>query len=573
MMATTGQHKNTAQHQLVDLFESSSHARSRSSRRPSRRVHRIRTPNFHDAWRRETVHARALAREAKLCRRVRQRLHKSGSEGDSVRAKKNHHKSQTVYRNTMASSKANGATGKYQNVKGRIYSVHRVYGFIEVEISLKDNVYFNHDTFEDGRYADLLTSGLKAGDLVIVDFIQRPGTELYRALSVRRVGYVPQPQKRAEDKIPSFFDNEEGVVCVLRDSHAFVRISRFRGVTASFQKSDLEAYMGRPVATLKDVLELGVKLRFDAMCNPDDRSKTKWMVEKLRSVEGIPPAAPGRALTPRDSKPNSPAATGTLVGRRGRVQEVFQDHAVVRYGARPSDTAYMHASVVEKSLEVDIEDLRDVLEEGGKVRFDADSNGFQYGRGKWHVTRVELQGSSSRASLYSAPSSAVSIEALTMSKLFADGFSGEADDLHELCLEPRSRLCSNQEEEGCDVRSGRTDVTSTRSRRNVADERRRSPYLFNGGDDDEFPALPSRAQEKEGSPSVSIYENVPAVRGENHGEHCGLLRQAVGCDEDSAVRSWLLLQGRRSRAWKPRPYARRRGPVNAGLHGGNPARR
>lgn len=409
----------------------------------------------------------------------------------------------------MATSKANSATNKYQNVKGRIYSVHRVYGFIAADISLKDNVYFNQETFEDGRYADLLDSGLKAGDLVILDFIQRPGTELYRALSVRRVGYVPQRQKTIEEKIPSYLDNEEGVVCVLRDSHAFVRVSRFRGVTGSFQKSDLEAYMGRRVATLRDVLELGVKLRFDAMCNPDDRSKTKWIVEKLRSVEGVPPAAPRSAVPARDSKPNSPAASGTLVGRCGRVQEIFLDHAVVRYGARRSDTAYLHASVVEKSLEIDIEDLRNVLEEGSKVRFDADANGFQYGRGKWHVTRVELLGSGSCASLYSAPSSAVSLEALTMSKLFADGFSGEADadELHELCLEPRSRLCS--EEERCDVTSERTDVTNTRSRRNVADERRQSPYLFN--DDDEFPALPSREPESKEAPSVSIYENVAAV--------------------------------------------------------------
>lgn len=92
-----------------------------------------------------------------------------------------------------------------------------------------------------------------------------------------------------------------------------------------------------------------------------------------------------------------------------------------------------------------------------------------------------------------------------MRQLFPEGFSTETGDVHELCLEPRSRVVYS------DVRSGRTDLTNTRSRRGVADERRRAPYFFNGGDDDEFPALPSRAQEKEGTPSVSIYENVAAV--------------------------------------------------------------
>ncbi|KAL3229481.1 hypothetical protein MRX96_023574 [Rhipicephalus microplus] len=404
----------------------------------------------------------------------------------------------------MAASKCNDAPSKYQNANGRIYSVFSIYGFITLNDDfLNDNVYFNRDAFEDGRYTDLLTSGLEIGDLVIVDFTRRPDTERYRALSVRRVGYVPQPRKA--ENIPPHFDNEEGVVCVLRDTHAFVTISRFRGLTASVQKGDLEEYMGRPVATLQDVLELGVKLRFDAMSNPDNRSKTKWIVKKVRSVEGVLPAASENAVPPGDSKPNSPAAGGSLVGRCGRVQEVFRDHAVVRYGAFRSDIAFMHASVVEKSLDVDIGDLREVLEEGGKVRFDAFDYGFDYGRRKWHVTRVELLGSSLCASLYSAPSSAVSVEALTMRQLFAEGFSTEAGDVHELCPEPRSRV------EYSDVRSGRTDLTNTRSRRGVADERRRAPYLFNGGDDDEFPALPSRAQEKEGTPSMSIYENVAAV--------------------------------------------------------------
>ncbi|XP_050031143.1 uncharacterized protein [Dermacentor andersoni] len=410
----------------------------------------------------------------------------------------------------MATSKANGATNNYQNVKGRVYSTFRIYGFIDVDLSLNDRVYFNRDSFEDGRYADLLASGLKAGDRVIVDFAQRPGTDRYRALSVRREGYAPQRQQTAEEKLPSYLSNEEGVICVLRESHAYVRVPRFRGVTASFQKSDLEAYMGRRVVTLTDVLELGLKLRFDAMRNPDERSKTKWIVEKLRLVDGVSPATAGGAVTPPDSKPNT-SAEGRLVGRRGRVLEVSSDHAMVRYGAHRSNTAYMHASVVEKSLGVDIEDLRDVLEEGSRVRFDADANGFQYGRGKWHVTYVELlDDSSSCASVFSVPSSAVSLEALAMSRLFADGLSGtvDADELYELPLEPRSRLGSSEEEEDrCDVTSVRTDVTDTRSRRNVADECRRSPYLVN---DDDFPALPSHVIEEK-TPSVSIYENVSAV--------------------------------------------------------------
>ncbi|KAH6922767.1 hypothetical protein HPB50_018980 [Hyalomma asiaticum] len=389
----------------------------------------------------------------------------------------------------MASaSKANGAKTKYLDVRGRIYSVFRVYGFIEVDISIKDRVYFNHDTFEDGRFADLLDAGIKAGDPVIVDFVQRPGTDLYRALSVRRAGYVRQKRQTAAEKIPSYLDDEEGVVCVLRDSHAFVRTPRFRGVTASFQKSDLEAYMGRRVATLTDVLELGMKLRFDAMQNPDDRSKTKWIVEKLRSVDGVSPGAPRSVVSPRDA--NHRSGTALVV----------------------TDTAYLHASVVEKTLEVDVDDLRHVLEEGSKVRFDADANGFQYGRGKWHVTRVELLGSSSCTSLFSVPSSAVSVEALGMRRLFSDGLSGAAEDceLHELSLEPRSPVCSDQEEEGhCDVSSSRIDVTSTRSRQNVTEECRQSPFPFK--DEDEFPALPSREPEKGRAPSVSIYEDVSAV--------------------------------------------------------------
>ncbi|XP_070396345.1 uncharacterized protein [Dermacentor albipictus] len=407
----------------------------------------------------------------------------------------------------MATSKANGATNNYHNVKGRVYSTFRIYGFIDVDLSLNDRVYFNRDSFEDGRYADLLAAGLKAGDRVIVDFAQRPGTDRYRALSVRREGYIPQRQETAE--LPSYLNNEEGVICVLRESHAYVRVSRFRGVTASFQKSDLEAYMGRRVVTLTDVLELGLKLRFDAMRNPDERSKTKWIVEKLRLVDGVSSATAGGAVTPRDSKPSG-SAEGRLVGRRGCVLEVSSDHAMVRYGAHRSNTAYMHASVVEKSLGADIEDLRDVLEEGSMVRFDADANGFQYGRGKWHVTYVELlDDSSSCASLFSVPSSAVSLEALAMPRLFADGLSGtgDADELYELPLQPRSRLGSGEEEDRCDVTGVRTDVTDTRSRRNVADECRRSPYLV---DDDDFPALPSRVIEEK-TPSVSIYENVSAV--------------------------------------------------------------
>ncbi|KAK8758410.1 hypothetical protein V5799_003961 [Amblyomma americanum] len=400
-------------------------------------------------------------------------------------------------------SKVNTSSDNYHNAKGRVYSVFHQYGFIDVAIpSVNGRVYFNQRSFEDNRHTDLLASGLKAGDRVVLDFSQRPGTPLHHASRVCRPGYVPQ---RSAEQLPPRFDDEEGVICVLKDSHAFVRLPRFRGVTASFQKRDFETYAGRRVVSLCDVLEHGLKLRFDAERNPDERSKTKWLVERLRFVDGVPPAAETPAVRACSSEHNGEAAAAPkLIGQCGTVEKVSADHAVVRHH---SGTAYLHASVVEECVGVEVEDVRKVLEEGSEVRFDADANGRQYGRGRWRIARVEILSWSSDTS--QPEPLPVAAEQATARRLCTSGrVAGTAGDaeLHELQLQPRLLVSGDKKDLGDDEEI-EDDVMGTCVAQNVFDnERVQVPSLASH---EEFPSLPSLTTKNE--PSVSIYQNVSAV--------------------------------------------------------------
>lgn len=277
-------------------------------------------------------------------------------------------------------------SAQHTNVKGRVVKVSRHYGFIKVSRPVAANVYFDQQSFEDNRHPDLFVSGLRLDDRVVLDIVKKPESSEYRALNVCREGYV-RPARVEE--LPSHFVDEEGVVIVVNDSHGFVRLSKFHKVTASFQKKDLEDYAGKKIATLRDVLAVNAKLRFSAIPNPDERAKCRWLIENVHLVDGIPRGT--KQAVSRPSKPNAGGAgTAKLVNRLGLVLEVFLDHATLKCGAQESDVAYLHASVVEKSLEVDIEDLRDILEVGSKVRFDADVNEQRDGRGKWCATRVDF---------------------------------------------------------------------------------------------------------------------------------------------------------------------------------------
>lgn len=262
--------------------------------------------------------------------------------------------------------------------------VSRHYGFVKVSRPVVANVYFDQQSFEDNRHADLFVANLDVDDRVILDISMKPDSSGYRGSNVRRVGYV-RPARVEE--LPAHFVDEEGVVIVVNDSHGFVRLSKFYRVTASFQKNDLEAYTGKKIATLRDVLDVGVKIRFSAIPNPDERARCKWLVENVHLVDGIPRG--NKQAVARPSKPNG-AGTLKLANRHGHVVGVSLDHAMLKFGTKESDVAYLHASVVEKCLDVVVEDLRDALEVGSTVRFDADANEQRDGRGKWCVTRVDF---------------------------------------------------------------------------------------------------------------------------------------------------------------------------------------
>lgn len=404
---------------------------------------------------------------------------------------------------------------KHTNVKGQVVNVKRHFGFVKVSRPVPGTVYFDQQSFEDNRHADLYFSGLRVDDRVILDIAKKPGSSEYRALSVRREGYV----RPRTDELPSHFVDEEGVVIVVNDSHGFVRLSKFLKVTASFQKSDLEAYMGKEIVTLRDVLAIGVKLRFSAVRNPDERAKCKWVIENVHLVDGIPRG--NKQPVARPAKPNAgEAGTDKLVGGHGRVLEVFLDHATVKCGPHQSDIAFLHASVVEKCLEADIDDLRDVLEVGRRVRFDADANGQRDGRGKWSVTRLECLGPKSRTASSSTHSSSGSRDVANGPRTMGDVTEPAGVDSRERKEEVK-QLCDDDE-----IRNG--DWAVARGEENGWGEGEQDRYLVN---DEEFPPLGQSATadkqqpvvkpllepfveapvEPLAEPLVSIHQDVPAV--------------------------------------------------------------
>lgn len=402
---------------------------------------------------------------------------------------------------------------KHTDVKGQVAKVSRHFGFVKVSRPVSGTVYFDQQSFEDNRHTDLYFSGLRVDDRVILDIYKKPGSSEYRASNVRREGYV---RPRIEE-VPSHIVDEEGVVICVNYSHGFLRLSKFPKVTASFQKSDLEAYTGKVIVTLQDILAVGVKLRISAVRNPDERSKCKWFVKNVHLVDGIP-----RGSKQAVAKPNATeSGTDKLVGRHGRVLEVFLDHATVKCGPHQSDIAFLHASVVEKCLEADIDDLRDILELGRSIRFDADANGQRDGRGKWSITRLECLGPKTRTASDSTHSSPESWDV-------ANGHRAMGDVTEPAGVDSRERK-EEVKQLGGDDENCNGDWAAERWEENGWDEGERDRYQVN---DAEFPPLGQQSTtadkqqplvkpllepfveapvEPIAEPLVSIHQDVPAL--------------------------------------------------------------
>lgn len=401
---------------------------------------------------------------------------------------------------------------RHTNVKGRVVNVSRHYGFVKVG-GVLDNVYFVQQSFEDNRHADLFVSGLRTDDRVVLDIVKKPESSQYRGLNVRREGYV---RPALVEELPSHFVDEEGVVTVVKDSHGFVRLSKFHKVTASFQKKDLEAYMGKSIATLRDVLTVNAKLRFSAISNPDERAKCRWLIENVHLVDGIPRGT--KQAVARPSKPKAGGAGSVkLVNHHGHVLDVFLDHATLKCGAQESGIAFLHASVVEKCLEVDIEDLREVLEVGSRVRFDADVNEQRDGRGNWCVTRVDFCEPKSRTASVSTHSS-------SGYKLDVENGAGTTSDVTESAgIDSWDRETEGQQL-GADDENRNGDSAAVQENGWADDWSNR--YVMN---EEEFPPLaPSTAPEEApvgplfeplfeapveplAEPLISIHQDAPAV--------------------------------------------------------------
>ncbi|KAH9375293.1 hypothetical protein HPB48_016754 [Haemaphysalis longicornis] len=202
-------------------------------------------------------------------------------------------------RSRRATSTHNGTTTSHScpeeddvtcltDVRGKVYRIFSVYGFISVKYPITTSVYFDVKVFENAQHRSLRTSGLQVGDCVILDAKLGPKEceARFRASRVTRAPTAtpsssPCPSLRGgngggKGKAVAHLVNQYGLMEKVKPNYGSIKFGPNQKERAFFHADAVDESLGTSVKNLQDVLTVGDKVRFNAKRTKKPSGKFKW---------------------------------------------------------------------------------------------------------------------------------------------------------------------------------------------------------------------------------------------------------------------------------------------------------
>ncbi|XP_070396341.1 uncharacterized protein [Dermacentor albipictus] len=179
------------------------------------------------------------------------------------------------------------------NVRGTVYRIFNVYGFISVKYPIKTSVYFDVQAFENGEHSNLPSSGLQVNDTVILDAKAGPREceAKFRASRVARIKSA-HPSSTCSSPIPHSVSgscgggvgssstapimNQDGVIETVKANYGFIKFGRNQRERAFFHANNVDRSLGKSIKNLPDVFTVDDKVRFNAKPSKKPSDKVKW---------------------------------------------------------------------------------------------------------------------------------------------------------------------------------------------------------------------------------------------------------------------------------------------------------
>ncbi|KAK8758409.1 hypothetical protein V5799_003960 [Amblyomma americanum] len=178
------------------------------------------------------------------------------------------------------------------NVKGTVYRIFNVYGFIAVKYPIKTSVYFDVQAFENAEHNNLPSSGLQVNDAVILDAKVGPKDceARFRASRVVRAKNglpsstcsSPTPLSvsgsggGSRTSTTSQLVDQDGVIETVKANYGFIKFGRNQRERAFFHANNVDKSVGRSIKNLPDVFTVDDKVRFNAKPSKKPSDKVKW---------------------------------------------------------------------------------------------------------------------------------------------------------------------------------------------------------------------------------------------------------------------------------------------------------
>ncbi|KAH7979511.1 hypothetical protein HPB49_009708 [Dermacentor silvarum] len=181
------------------------------------------------------------------------------------------------------------------NVTGTVAKVLTLYGFVDVAHPLRACVFFFHKRFfEENRHHDLTKSGIKLGDVALLDAVRSPPGhratyQATRIKLVRKVAHTSTPARKpaacqpGSDCVTSGYC---GTIQAVNPGHAFILFGQDNKDCAYFSIDNVEKSLLQPQESLHDLFSVGDKVHFDAQSNAKSTNcAKKWLATNVKKVQ------------------------------------------------------------------------------------------------------------------------------------------------------------------------------------------------------------------------------------------------------------------------------------------------
>ncbi|XP_077544754.1 uncharacterized protein LOC144157908 [Haemaphysalis longicornis] len=189
------------------------------------------------------------------------------------------------------------------DVKGTVYRIFSLYGFISIEKPVKTSIYFDVKSFENAEHTSLPSSGLKVGESVICDAKMGPKDceARFRAIHVTRADknklssshclslHSVNDEGAGDCDAVGDLANQSGVIERVKPNYGFIKFGRNQSDRAFFHANNVDQSLGKSIKNLPDVFAAEDVVRFDAKPSKKPTDKVKWeatMVHLCRDSNG-----------------------------------------------------------------------------------------------------------------------------------------------------------------------------------------------------------------------------------------------------------------------------------------------